>query len=1425
MRGGGSGRGNARGGHGANRRIAILPDNPEIANAIQSNLHRLQSRHGNVGPNVIPFSRLSSSSFQSVVVGRPRSSNNISQNLRPSQIIETFLDANEPGAAGLNSVYTHTFQYNAPASASPSHAVELIHRRMLRRVRQAGGISRVRMVWNERVRHVRTRLVQRHARQGVPQSVYRGTRRFHTPDSFEESAEESILEEYYSLFESNESVEIGGVDFILDVENNHGSHFAGGRAAHSLELKRPREHGPNWEVDKVSSAKYLNMQGKIIMLVPTQTDYLCGWICLALHLAKHFVDRRNLSKSRQNFEQMWPNFPAKDFIRLCLDRGTPSGAPQTPVKALYDNIDAMIVAAKLLINYCESLPMFSLQQTPQQIVDHFPELKIVVTTGSGTFSDERIAVGDRWVNAMNNENVAIQENKWTVYMSYDSDRSHMHYIPNMLKFVASEKTLATTNYWWCHRCLNLLSLRDTGNTRHRCNAIRCDMCCTHFADAKELRAHKKPAETAEQAFNSLPEMAKENIDMYTADLTADTKCLSCMRTFYSRNCFNAHLSAPHNQGCSINNRREKCDACGCVTLSITKHNCDPERLVKCPGCKEEVSIADLNKTHRCFVQRQENPITDFDMWPEAMRDDHILEESRRFFAFDFESMLIPMEPKLMHAADGTAVLIPRNKHVVNFVSVMQCGTDKKWRFDNIADFVRFAIGEEKYYAELLSKDKELQAPRVVFVAHNLKGYDGRLLFDELIKMYRDTEDNMLIPHTVMWNGTKLMGLNIGKYLSFRDSLLHIARPLAEFPSIFGLDQNKFKKGFFPYLFNKPENMDYCENKIPDIKYFEPDMMSGENRKKFLKWHATQRAHRVLYNFKNELVEYCESDVSILKESLQVYIRENILMNQGLNPMDAMTIASYAYKVYTTLHMPESTIAVLDMEETLFAKRAFHGGRTDVRQMVKFYTDDQIKKKKTFARYQDVQSLYPYVQFFKDLPCGIPAVIKYIDKQTGEELRPQPTLEAVRDDWFGFVECDLEITEYMHHPPIVTKQDGKLMATLENKNRIVLPTVELKAAINTGCYKLGKVYEYHEYQRAEHLFKEYISKFMKIKVQTSGMPSYVKNDEQWEAYAAEYKNQLGITLERDKMVKNAGRKQIAKLMLNSLWGKFAESKNYSQQKIIKTREEYRQMEEISDMCGIDISLNMHLGHQKYLCIFKKINDGMLDTSDDMPVGTAIDYNRMRAYRTNIALAAFVTAHGALMLWEEMNKLGMRVLYHDTDSIIYEYQGEGNAYNIPLGKFLGEWEDETGGKPIHKFVSIGPKSYAYAYKENPETVSSSDIEELTRNEVEFDVLDDTDEHNDRIVIQRTVYCCKCKGFTLNWFNSHKINFATMHQLVIGRIQALESKNLNFTWNRVAGCMNSFYEKKIMKFNYDKGIIDRNTWMVYPHGADRFIDGLVY
>ena len=64
----------------------------------------------------------------------------------------------------------------------------------------------------------------------------------------------------------------------------------------------------------------------------------------------------------------------------------------------------------------------------------------------------------------------------------------------------------------------------------------------------------------------------------------------------------------------------------------------------------------------------------------------------------------------------------------------------------------------------------------------------------------------------------------------------------------------------------------------------------------------------------------------------------------------------------------------------------------------------------------------------------------------------------------------------------------------------------------------------------------------------------------------------------------------------------------------------------------------------------------------------------------------------MLYEQLDRLGQRVLYHDTDSVIYIY--DPLLYNIPESDTWGSWSVEkfdwkNGG--IREFVGMGPKSY--------------------------------------------------------------------------------------------------------------------------------------
>ena len=166
-------------------------------------------------------------------------------------------------------------------------------------------------------------------------------------------------------------------------------------------------------------------------------------------------------------------------------------------------------------------------------------------------------------------------------------------------------------------------------------------------------------------------------------------------------------------------------------------------------------------------------------------------------------------------------------------------------------------------------------------------------------------------------------------------------------------------------------------------------------------------------------------------------------------------------------------------------------------------------------------------------------------------------------------------------------------------------------------------------------------------------------------------------------------------------------------------------------------------------------------------------------TSITHAAFVTAYGRLSLYQELKKLNKRVLYYDTDSIIYI--SKPNEYDIKLGDYLGEWSSELAeDEYIEEFISAGPKNYAY-----------------------------------RTNIGREQ--CVVKGFFLNYATGLKINFDSIKNIVISdhnakiEIDDTKFKRDKSTWN--VSCITT---KKLYGFVYDKRVLMSNL-ISYPFGHE--------
>ena len=79
------------------------------------------------------------------------------------------------------------------------------------------------------------------------------------------------------------------------------------------------------------------------------------------------------------------------------------------------------------------------------------------------------------------------------------------------------------------------------------------------------------------------------------------------------------------------------------------------------------------------------------------------------------------------------------------------------------------------------------------------------------------------------------------------------------------------------------------------------------------------------------------------------------------------------------------------------------------------------------------------------------------------------------------------------------------------------------------------------------------------------------------------------------------------------------------------------------------------------------------------------------KVNIVIAAFTTAYARLKLYDLLDLLQERVLYYDTDSVVYVH--EPGKPDPPLGDYLGDLTDELNGGYMATFLSGGPKNYGY------------------------------------------------------------------------------------------------------------------------------------
>ncbi|VDO12277.1 unnamed protein product [Brugia timori] len=649
-------------------------------------------------------------------------------------------------------------------------------------------------------------------------------------------------------------------------------------------------------------------------------------------------------------------------------------------------------------------------------------------------------------------------------------------------------------------------------------------------------------------------------------------------------------------------------------------------------------------------------------------------------------------------------------------------------------------------------------------------------------------------------------------------------------------------------------------------------MKEAERKKFIEWHDKKVAEGYVFDFAKELVEYCNSDVDILRRGC-VDLREQFLSCENIDPFQYVTIASVCMAIARYKYIPLNTIAVFDTEyedqyskqsilwlyslenpnikhalnggeveicgarvdgfeeatktvyqyhgcfwhgcpkcysgefvnnvkkelmedllqktvdrtkqlerdgykvveewecrwvktkaykkldketeivEPLNPRDALFGGRTEVFKLK--YVLDKSNASMKKPEYGDVVSLYPTVMAQCDYPIGHETKI----------LRPS----AYDENWFGVIKCKLEAPRDLYIPvlpvKVKTAKSKKLLFPLcrkcaelqqANCDHDVVDrqfigtwtTAEVVVALKKG-YKIVEIYEVWHYQKSKQLFKGYIMVFMKLKLQASPH-NYASNEE----YARVIEERMGIKLDLDQIAPNPGKRAVAKLCLNSLWGKFGQRQNMPQTEFVSDAYRFYQIlmdERLKDINVLYVSPEM-----------VQVNYKMRDT-----------YVKNN-YNTNILIALYTTANARLKLYEELSRLDQDVMYCDTDSVVYLNDGQNT---MKYGEMLGEWTDELDGGYMDKWLATGPKSYHFV-TDTGKTVT------------------------------------KVKGFTLHHKNALKINGDAMEKLIDSEINRVTVENSEITRDPETKQLVNQMKTKTFSFGFDKRVI-RDNYDTVPYG----------
>lgn len=183
--------------------------------------------------------------------------------------------------------------------------------------------------------------------------------------------------------------------------------------------------------------------------------------------------------------------------------------------------------------------------------------------------------------------------------------------------------------------------------------------------------------------------------------------------------------------------------------------------------------------------------------------------------------------------------------------------------------------------------------------------------------------------------------------------------------------------------------------------------------------------------------------------------------------------------------------------------------------------------------------------------------------------------------------------------------------------------------------------------------------------------------------------------------------------------------------------------------------------------------------------------------SLITGAYTTSQARLLLYEQLSKLGERMLYCDTDSIIFvETVDSQDEYKPTIGTNIGDLTDEIASNAyISEFCSVGPKSYSIRIKVTNES-GGTEIKEISK--------------------LKGFICTSASKKNLSFDNYKKMIFGCCNDAGAIDEHTIVSKTKNINRRKYFNIV-TVEQQKRFGFTYDKRIV-KDDYGTIPYGYEK-------